>query len=544
MGGMGKAYLYSVKMGLSCALVALCVQAAEARPVKTPRLDWAREDSPDQPTTLLRHKARRAAILMTVDDTQPGQELIDKLIASVSEKQSYKVIREWPREQVERAQVQRGFSFVLDNGQRGIFAVVWRPTRDGKMSAAAYVTTDLTTPEKSQADFLLVRSFNNQLRRGALPGQQAFSDGILPPTLALIPPAPKPPTAAAPVIAAAPSTAETMIVQSAMTPVITAPKAPATATAPTTVSVNAAVQPQLVQIPVQTPVQTTATLPMPAPIPVSASMTAPQVQPRTQVASAVQPALVKPTAVQPAAVKPTAVQPTSVQPTVKTPTATQPTAALALPSAQPPYPYTAAPGAKGAATGGTKPSQISAILYAPLEFSEVYVLFKDGSFHENLPVALEDWNIGASRKSDPDSWGKWSKTSSATDYELRYAADDKVTISGAKVMPAAPGLTLNGAYATETVVTGNPAPGSAQSKNVISFAGGSFTQTSPSGTLKGRYRLENYTIILTFDDGREARLPFFIIPPEEGETDELIWLGNEVRVKLDNEEGDDAPEAA
>lgn len=487
MGGMGKAYLYRVKMGMSCALIALCCQSVEARPVKTPRTDWSREDSPDQPTTLLRHKARRAAILMTVDDAQPGQALVDKLIASVSEKQGYRVLREWPREQIDRAQVQRGFSFILDNGQRGIFAVVWRPTRDGKMSAAAYATTDLTAPEKSQADFLLVRSFNNQLKRGALPGQQAISDGILPPTLALIAPPPRPPIAAAPVntdapviaiapavapapvVTNAPSTAETMIVQSAMTPAVNPAMAPAIAT------------PKASAAPVIAPV--IAAVPLPA--------------------------------------------------------ATK----LAIPSAQPSYPYTAAPSAKGVATGGTKPSQISAILYAPLEFSEVYVLFKDGSFHENLPVALEDWNIGASRKSDPDSWGKWSKTDSATDYELRYAADDKVTISGAKVMPAAPGLTLNGAYATETVATGGAAPQSAQSRNVISFTGGTFTQTSAGGLLTGQYRLENYTIILTFADGREARLPFFIIPPEEGDADELIWLGSEIRVKLDDDEGSDPPAA-
>ncbi len=483
-GGMVRKSLASV---VSLAMMATAMQPAIARPVKTPRVDWNRDDAPDRPTTLLRHNARRAAILMTIENGTPGQDVIDRLIASVSDNQGYKLTREWSSEQLERAQVQRGFSFVLDNGKRGVFAIVWRPTRDGKVSAAAYATTDLTMPEKSQADFLLVRSFNNQLKRGAIPGQQAITDGIVPPALALIPPPPKPPVANAPAIAVAlpvpaitsapppvatpQSAAEAMIVQSAMAP------APAVSTSP---KKDLAAAPPLL-----------APIPGPIALPVS------------------------------------------------TPKAV-PAPGLAMPKVAPSYPYTAA----ASATAGAKPSQISAIIYAPLEFSEVYVLFKDGSFHENLPVALEDWNVGASKKSDPDSWGKWSKTSAATDYELRYAADDKVTITGARVMPATPGMLLTGTYATENAKIGNAAAQANQQNNTISFSGSQFIQNSGAGISKGQYRIEGYTIIFTQEDGRSTRLPFFIIPPEEGETDELIWLGSEVRVKQDNEDDVDATSAA
>ncbi len=495
---MVKISLASMASGLSLAMMTITATPSQARPVKTPRVDWTRNDAPDRPTTMLRHNARRAAILMTIENGTPGPEMIDRLIASVSDNQSYKLTREWSGEQLERAQVQRGFSFVLDNGQRGVFAIVWRPTRDGKVSAAAYATTDLTTPAKSQADFLLVRSFSNQLRRGATPGQQAITDGIVAPTLALVPPPPQPPVSNAPVIAVAPpSPAITPAPVQAVPQVVVAPSA------------AEAMIVQSAMTPAMPPVKELAVAP-----PVIPSIPAPSMAAPPSVAAIPVP--------------------------VATPKAV-PAPAIAAPKVAPSYPFTASPGA----VAGAKPSQISAIIYAPLEFSEIYVLFKDGSFHENLPVALEDWNVGASKKSDPDSWGKWSKTTAATDYELRYAADDKVTITGAKVAPAAPGLVLNGTYATESAKLGDASARAKQQSNTISFSGTKFTQNSAAGQISGQYRVDGYTIILTQEDGRATRLPFFIIPPEEGETDELIWLGNEVRVKQneDDQDTEDAPVA-
>ncbi len=177
-------------------------------------------------------------------------------------------------------------------------------------------------------------------------------------------------------------------------------------------------------------------------------------------------------------------------------------------------------------------SQVSAIIYAPLEFSEVYVLFKDGSFHENLPVALEDWDVGASKKGDPESWGKWKVAGKSGDYDLRYAGEsDVVKINGAKIAPVAPGTSLEGTY-----VVSNPNTQKSD-KTAITFNGNQFT-FADKGLGEGTYQVQGYTITLSFSDGRKEHRPFFVVPKDEDDEEEseeqeqAIWFGDEVKVRV------------
>jgi hypothetical protein len=510
MGGMeeqrdlkGKHHAsFGLAFGFTVLASLMCPSPALARPIKTPRVDWARDDAQGKPTTILRNTKRRASILLSIEDNTPESTTINALIDTVASGQKHRLVREWSQEQLDRASVQRGFSFVLDNGQRGVFAIVWRKTRDGKISSAAYATTDLTQPATSQADFLMVRSFSNQLRRGAMPGRPVMVDAITIPEIALVPPPPKPPVAVDVPDQTSPSAAEAMIVQTALS----GPQ----------VTVTAAVSPTAATVPIpsQPPIISPVT-------PKIAAVTAPVAEP-----------VIAPTAALPSTIDLTpakiAVTPKAI--TDPLPTAVPAVQNIARPLARPSYPYTATPGA----SVGAKPTQISAIIYTPLEFSEVYVLFKDGSFHENIPVALEDWNIGASRKGDPDSWGKWSKKGSETDYELRYSADDSVTITGTKIAPTPSSFTLNGTFApdepTQTTVAAKAGP-----RSTIAFQGNRFTRPTPNGNVAGAYQISGYTMTLKHDSGEEEHLPFFVIPPEDGDTDSLIWLGNAVQVKQEDD---------
>jgi hypothetical protein len=184
-------------------------------------------------------------------------------------------------------------------------------------------------------------------------------------------------------------------------------------------------------------------------------------------------------------------------------------------------------------------SQVSAIIYAPLEFSEVYVLFKDGSFHENMPVALEDWDVGASKKGDPESWGKWKpakKTESGgLDFDLRYAGeDDVVKITGTKIDPVSPGTLLEGTYVVDAA---NMGTGTQQKpdKNAITFTGERFAFEDKS-LGEGTYKVQGYTITLMYNNGRAEHRPFFLVPKDEDEDDDeqeqAIWFGDEIKVKV------------
>jgi hypothetical protein len=179
------------------------------------------------------------------------------------------------------------------------------------------------------------------------------------------------------------------------------------------------------------------------------------------------------------------------------------------------------------AAGGTgvPMGQIASILYAPLESSEVFVLFKDGSFHEDLPVALEQWNMGASRADDPSSWGKWKPSKDAGDFEMQYAADDVVTISATKIKPAKSGMVIAGSYMKSSA--------DENSSDEIRFSGNRFDISKNGRSLGGTYRVDGYSVILKHDDGKVEHLPFFVVPPEEDGDDPAIWLGDSLLDKVE-----------
>jgi hypothetical protein len=417
----------------------LAAMPLHARPVKTPRKSWAREDAPDGQSLQLRNTARRALIELGVGNGPLSGADHDRIIKSIVGEGGYVVTRRWSREALDAAGVQIGFSFNVPGGQRGAYAAMWRKRKDGKITSAAYVIANLVDRQASANDFLLVRSLSNQLRRGASPGQEAMR----PPQLAIAPP----------------------------------PIAP-----PSPVVVPVPVPPQLVIPPLAAPVAGALPVVLPAPVPAIAPPPLP---------------------------------------------ATTPPSALIVPPSmsQGRYAYTAAPGA------GVKLGQVAGILYAPLEFSEVYVLFKDGSFHESLPVALEEWNVAAAKKGDPESWGKWKNASTKGEFEMHYGEGDTISIAAARIAPAPAGALLQGTYALQIT----DRSGEVRTGNGITFAGDRFKTVSAGGQsggqTEGRYHIADYTLTLNHDDGRVEQRPYFSVPPEEGDDEPAIWFGDELLIK-------------
>jgi hypothetical protein len=430
------AVLLTAVAGLTCGDMAI------ARPIKTPRQAWTRTEIGDVGRILLlRHVTRPTVIRLSVLDAPPGDDDVATLVEHLTQQRDYTVARMWKQEALTAADVQTGISLQFPDGRRAVYVLKWRKRRNGDIVAASYMTADLSVRAVAIEEFQLVIRLNNQLLRGATPGN--------------------------PVSAATPSPAEPNY--ALLFPPLGVPPA------------NAPSASMPADIPTYSP-------PPAAQEDVIASVAAPPIANIPQ-------AFVTPT-----------VKPES-RPSLGT-------------TAR--YPFTATAGS------GIGLNQVAAIIYAPLEFSEVYVLFKDGSFHENLPVAFEQWDVGASKKGDPGSWGKWKRAKTDGEYQLNYGEGDVVDIAGSKVSPPETGIVLDGTYAVESdTASGAKAP----PRNPVAFTGDRFSFATADGAVTGQYHIDGYTIVLNYEDGRTEKRPFFVVPAQDAEDEPAIWFGDEVKVK-------------
>ncbi len=463
---------------VACVLLTLAaagnvVAAPEDRGVRTPRKSWDRNYDAGQERLTLLNRERAVAIDMRISaspsTTAPDlDELVLRLTGQTIEGKRLRM----PKSVLEKAEVQMGISFALSDGRRGIYREIWRQRPDGLLGVTGYLAVATEFNEQHAADFKLVRGLGNQLSRG----------------IALIAPD-------RPRLAVEPETAmaslPTPVAAPTVSPEISVP-VPDVAVSVPVPSVAIAVSAPVADTPIPVVIASTPAVSVPVPV-----VSAPVV-----VTSPVTPnAVLAPIAQAPIAVPVIA--------------AAAPTVASSAAS----YPFVATAGA------GVPMGQIASILYAPLESSEIFVLFKDGSFHENLPVALEQWNLAGSRSNDPASWGKWKPAEDAGDYEMHYAADDVVTISATKIKPAKTGMVIEGSYVKSNA--------SENSSDEIRFKGDHFEISRLGARDSGTYRVDGYSVILTHDSGKVEHLPFFIVPPEEDEDDPSIWLGDSLHERVE-----------
>lgn len=239
------------------------------------------------------------------------------------------------------------------------------------------------------------------------------------------------------------------------------------------------------------------------------------------------------------------------------------------------YKFVTAPGK------GVQPGQIAAILHeydvqlysagvsgmGTNTTDEAYLLLKDGTVHKGLPVPPDMLNVSLSRQKEPKTWGRWRQ--SGNKYQVSWAGGPYQKLDAERVIPARPGERLAGRFGTGSSsasiggssyrlwgVTftkegrfqkdnrggsgnstfmqqgGQAAINSTYDDNgsVTSATGGDFTvmgknKRNPNGDREGTYSIEGYTMILRYDNGSVARMPFFYTMADKS----AIWFeGNQL----------------
>ncbi len=232
------------------------------------------------------------------------------------------------------------------------------------------------------------------------------------------------------------------------------------------------------------------------------------------------------------------------------------------------YKYVTAPGK------GVPASQIAAIVHNQTlktgagvsSTDDVYLLLRDGTVHDGLPVPPDTMDISLSRRREPQKWGHWRKSGSKYLVSWPDSANHFAPLAGETARPAPPGQHLSGRFGTgETSgssvfggsyrlwgVTFTPAGrflkdsrGGASSGSLGQTMNGTSVDTTydddgsytsaitpstvvgagnkkPAGHRGGTYSLSGYVLTLHYDDGRVARLPFFFTSPKH---DQIYFEG-------------------
>lgn len=190
---------------------------------------------------------------------------------------------------------------------------------------------------------------------------------------------------------------------------------------------------------------------------------------------------------------------------------------------------------------------------------EPLVFFKDGTYYEVEDDAIEDMDLGASRRARPTKWGRWARSGSGftlTNARGKSSHEELQDGNFFKAFPAeAAGNRLAAPY-KRVSGGGNSALGGEMTimaqTNLRFAADGRYSRASSGGAIGsgsmtgvatsaysnkpasgvGRYRIERHTITLTEPDG-QTRRQFFAVgsekTPPRPDTD-LIFIGNRVYV--------------
>ncbi|MBC8137772.1 MAG: hypothetical protein H8F28_17975 [Fibrella sp.] len=239
------------------------------------------------------------------------------------------------------------------------------------------------------------------------------------------------------------------------------------------------------------------------------------------------------------------------------------------------YKFVTAPGK------GVQPGQIAAIVHEyDVELysmgasgmgtnvtDEAYLVLKDGTVHKGLPAPPDMLDVRESRQKEPKAWGRWRQSGGT--YQVSFGGSPYKKLDAERVIPAKPGERLAGRFGTGSSsaslmgssyslwgVTftrdgrfkkdnrggsgnsifmqqgGQPAINSTYDENgsVTSATGADFTVMSknkknPNGDREGTYSVEGYTMILRYDNGTVARMPFFYTMANKS----TIWFeGNQL----------------
>lgn len=219
------------------------------------------------------------------------------------------------------------------------------------------------------------------------------------------------------------------------------------------------------------------------------------------------------------------------------------------------YKFVTAPGK------GVQAAQIAGVLYHQTlnqgdgvsSKDETYLLLKDGTIHDGLPVPPDEMDVSLSRRREPEKWGRWRRQGAAYVAAWPDQPNHFEPLQGEMALPARRGERLAGRFGTGStsgsMITGGGwnlwgvtfQPGERFLKNrrggyssgslgqtmngfsadtvyddegasTLAISPGASVSTSskkPGGHRGGTYSLSGYTLTLRYDDGRVAHLPFF-----------------------------------
>lgn len=203
----------------------------------------------------------------------------------------------------------------------------------------------------------------------------------------------------------------------------------------------------------------------------------------------------------------------------------------------------------------------------------VYVLLTDGTIHDGLPVAPDEMDVSASRRREPQTWGRWRRQGDVVQVAWNVAPDVWKPLEGERMRKASAGDVLRGRFGGgESSAAGDMSsfslygvtflPGQRFETDSRGGNGtGSFTQTMsgtsvqttrddegsvtsatvPGGVVSstrsgasaarsGTYRISGWNLEARFDDGRVVRQPFFFL---DDKRDALYWQGKVVNLDTD-----------
>ncbi len=237
---------------------------------------------------------------------------------------------------------------------------------------------------------------------------------------------------------------------------------------------------------------------------------------------------------------------------------------------------------------GVQPGQIAAILHeydvqlysagvsgmGTNTTDEAYLLLKDGTVHKGLPVPPDMLDIRLSRQKEPKTWGRWRQ--SGKNYLVSWNGAPYKKLNADRAGIARSGERLAGRFGTGSSsaslagssyalwgVTftkdgrfkkdsrggsgnstfmqqgGQPAIHSTYDDNgsVTSATGGDFAVVSknkrnPNGDREGSYAIQGYTMVLRYDNGTVARIPFFYTMADKS----TVWFeGNQLALNDDKD---------
>jgi hypothetical protein len=182
----------------------------------------------------------------------------------------------------------------------------------------------------------------------------------------------------------------------------------------------------------------------------------------------------------------------------------------------------------------------------------IYLLLKDGTVHDGVPVAPADLDVATSRKQEPKAWGRWRRE--GDEYLIAWSGHPTSyqQVQGYALDPVRKGTKLAGRWETSSSSSYGMAGGSFSSRGVAltkdghfeefrsggAYVGGTGTSQNTMATAAydndrssaygtgpnfaigstrkdrskedrtGTYEIDGYNLTLTYDNGTVVRSPF------------------------------------